>query len=35
MMQLADRLGGQREPTKKSSSFSGLMGLFGKTSKST
>jgi pilus assembly protein CpaE len=35
MMQLADRLGGQREPTKKTSSFSGLMGLFGKTSKTT
>ena len=34
MMQLADRLGGRTEPAnKKNSSFSGLLGLFGKTSK--
>lgn len=35
IMQLADRLGGKSEIAKKSSSFGGIMGLFGKTSKST
>jgi hypothetical protein len=33
MMQLADRLGGKTETAKKSSSLSGLLGLFNKTSK--
>lgn len=33
MMQLADRLGGKTETTKKSSSLGGLLGLFNKTSK--
>ena len=35
MMQLADRLGGPREQAKKTTSLGGLLGLFGKTSKST
>lgn len=34
IIQLADRLGGQREQAKKSTSLGGLLGLFGKTSKS-
>lgn len=33
MMQLADRLGGKSDTVRKSSSFSGLLGLFNKTSK--
>lgn len=33
MVQLADRLGGKTETTKKSSSLGGLLGLFNKTSK--
>ncbi len=33
MMQLADRLGGKSDQVRKSSSFSGLLGLFNKTSK--
>jgi pilus assembly protein CpaE len=32
--QLADRLGGRAEPAKKSTSLGGLLGLFGRTSKS-
>ena len=35
IMQLADRLGGKSETAKKSTSLGGLLGLFGKTSKST
>jgi len=35
MMQLADRLGGRSETAKKNTSLGGLLGLFGKTSKST
>lgn len=35
VIQLADRLGGRREQVKKSTSLGGLLGLFGKTSKST
>jgi len=34
MAQLADRLGGRSEPSKKSTSLGGLLGLFGRTSKS-
>jgi pilus assembly protein CpaE len=33
MMQLADRLGGKADPVRKTSSFSGLLGLFNKSSK--
>jgi pilus assembly protein CpaE len=33
MMQLADRLGGKADQVRKSSSFSGLLGLFNKSSK--
>jgi pilus assembly protein CpaE len=35
IIQLADRLGGHREQAKKTTSLGGLLGLFGKTSKST
>jgi pilus assembly protein CpaE len=34
IVQLADRLGGRAEPSKKSTSLGGLLGLFGRTSKS-